>query len=70
MTYSVIYERGESNWSAYSPDVPGCIATAGSLEELKVLFRESLQLHLAGLKEDGLPLPAPATVVGTESETT
>lgn len=66
LRYTVIYEQGENNWSAYSPDVPGCIATAASLDELKLLFREALDLHLAGLREDGLPLPEPATVVGTE----
>ncbi|MCB1216276.1 type II toxin-antitoxin system HicB family antitoxin [bacterium] len=70
MTYLVVYEKGEANWSAYSPDVPGCIAAAESLDELKKLFRESLELHLAGLREDGLPIPAPATVVGTESVST
>jgi predicted RNase H-like HicB family nuclease len=67
LQYSVVYEKGPGNWSAYSPDVPGCVAAAETLDELRILFREALEFHLAGLREDGLPLPVPATVVGTET---
>jgi len=67
LQYAVIYEKGENNWSAWSPDVPGCVAAAESLEELRILFREALELHLAGMKADGLPMPIQATVVGTET---
>ena len=67
LQFAVVYEKGEHNWSAYSPDVPGCVAAADSLEELRVMFREALQMHLNGLREDGLPLPSPASVAGMET---
>lgn len=63
--YTVVYERGPSNWSAYSPDVPGCVAAAETRAELELLFREALEFHLAGLIEDGEPLPQPSCETGT-----
>ena len=63
MRYSVVIEKGERNYSAYLPDVPGCIATGRtSATTLKRLAR-ALEMHLAGLKEDGLPIPEPMTQV-------
>lgn len=64
--YVVIYERGneeEENWGAYVPDLPGCISTGESLEEAQRNIREAIQLHLEGLKAEGLPIPEPATQV-------
>lgn len=65
MQYTVIYEKGANNWSAYSPDVPGCVAAGETREEIERLFREALELHIAGLREDGLPVPVPTTESGT-----
>jgi predicted RNase H-like HicB family nuclease len=62
--YTVVYEKGPQNWSAYSPDVPGCVAAAETREELEVLFREALEFHLEGLIEDGEPLPEPTCETG------
>ncbi|HSO75257.1 MAG TPA: type II toxin-antitoxin system HicB family antitoxin [Blastocatellia bacterium] len=62
--YVVIYERGmenEENWSAYVPDLPGCVSTGETVEELKQNIREAIQLHLEGMKAEGLPIPEPTT---------
>ncbi len=59
MEYLVILEKAETNWAAYSPDVPGCIATGNSPEETLQEYHKALQMHLKGMAEDGLPLPLP-----------
>ncbi len=59
--YLVIIERGEENYSAYSPDLPGCVATGNTKEETLQLMREAIAMHIDGLKEDGLPIPPPST---------
>ena len=59
MEYLVILEKAETNWAAYSPDVPGCIATGNTPEETLQEYQKALQMHLKGMAEDGLPLPAP-----------
>jgi predicted RNase H-like HicB family nuclease len=64
--YVVIYERGkegEENWGAWVPDLPGCISTGETLEEVRGHIREAIQLHLEGLKAEGLPVPEPSTQV-------
>ena len=61
--YVVVYEKAESNWAAYSPDVPGCIATGATREEVASTFREALEFHLEGLVAEGLPLPEPSAQV-------
>jgi predicted RNase H-like HicB family nuclease len=58
MQYTVILERGEKSWGAYVPDLPGCIAAADSREEALSLIREAIALHIDGLKEQGLSVPA------------
>lgn len=58
----MIIETGEQNYSAYLPDLPGCIATGKTLEEVKERMREAIELHLAGMREDGLPIPQPTTL--------
>jgi predicted RNase H-like HicB family nuclease len=60
MKYAVIIEAGEHNYSAYVPDLPGCIATGKTLDEVKQVMREAIAFHIEGLREDGLPIP-PAT---------
>ena len=62
--YLVIYERGPRNWSAYVPDLPGCVAAAKTKRGLQKLIREAIQLHIAGLKRHGMAVPAPATEAG------
>ena len=57
--YLVIYERGSRNWSAYVPDLPGCVAAADTREEAGRLIREAIEFHIEGLKEEGLPIPEP-----------
>ena len=57
--YLVIYEKANSNYSAYSPDLPGCIATGKTRKEVEKKIREAIKFHLEGLKEDGLPVPEP-----------
>jgi len=61
--YALVIEKGEENYSAYSPDVPGCAAAVDTLDEVRRLFREALALHLEGLAEDGDPIPEPSSVV-------
>jgi predicted RNase H-like HicB family nuclease len=60
--YLAVVEQGPENYSAYLPDVPGCVATGKTVEETLRLLAEALELHLKGLKEDGLPLPLPSSV--------
>jgi predicted RNase H-like HicB family nuclease len=59
-TYSflIVVEDAGANFSAYSPDLPGCVATGGSREEAEKNMYEAIQLHIEGLEEDGLPIPA------------
>jgi predicted RNase H-like HicB family nuclease len=64
--YAVIYERGdesEENWGAYVPDLPGCISTGETLEEVQRHVREAIQLHLDGLRAEELPIPESRTQV-------
>ena len=62
--YLVIIEKARGNYSAFSPDVPGCIATGATREEAEREFHAALQMHLEGLREDGLPIPQPSASVG------
>jgi predicted RNase H-like HicB family nuclease len=64
MTYRflIVVEDAGKNFSAYSPDLPGCVATGGTREETEQNMREAIQLHIEGLKEDGLPIP-PSTSI-------
>ncbi|MEX0782741.1 MAG: type II toxin-antitoxin system HicB family antitoxin [Dehalococcoidia bacterium] len=57
--YTVILERGPKNWSAYVPDLPGCVAAAKTREETETLIREAIGLHLELMREDGDPIPVP-----------
>lgn len=59
--YLVIIERVQDNFSAYSPDLPGCIAAGSTKEETLDLMRQAISLHLGGLKDDGLPIPRPSS---------
>lgn len=60
--YLVLVEQGPHNYSAYSPDVPGCVSAGDTVEETLANFQEALQMHIEGILEDGDPLPVPAHV--------
>jgi predicted RNase H-like HicB family nuclease len=57
MRYAVVIENAGNNYSAYVPDLPGCVATGASLEDAEKAIREAIEFHLEGLREDGLPIP-------------
>ena len=57
MRYAIVIELAENNYSAYVPDLPGCVATGGTIEEVEEQIREAIVFHLEGLREDGLPVP-------------
>ena len=59
--YLVIFERAGNNYSAYSPDIPGCIATGRTRDEVEKNIKEAINFHIEGLAKDGLPLPEPAS---------
>ena len=61
--YAIVVERAKRNYAAYVPDLPGCVATGATVEEAEELLREAIEVHIAGLREDGLPVPAPSSVV-------
>ena len=63
MRYAVVIESAEGNYSAYVPDLPGCVAVGDTIEETQAAIREAIRFHLAGLREDGDPIPEPVTVV-------
>lgn len=60
--FLIVVEDAGANFSAYSPDLPGCVATGGSREEAEKNMYEAIQLHIEGLREDGLPIPASSAV--------
>jgi predicted RNase H-like HicB family nuclease len=62
MKYAVIYEKTGTGYSAYVPDLPGCIAAGSSLEDVTELMREAIEMHIEGMREDGDPIPEPTTV--------
>jgi predicted RNase H-like HicB family nuclease len=59
--YVVVYERTSTGWSAYLPDLPGCVAAGETREETERLIREAIALHLDGLREDNESIPQPGT---------
>jgi len=63
MKYAVVIEKGENSYGAYVPDLPGCIAAADTKEEVKKLIHEAIEFHIEGLKEDGEPIPKPASSI-------
>jgi len=61
MRYLVVVEQGPKSFGAYVPDLPGCVAAAETREEVLELIREAIEFHIDGLREDGLPVPAPSS---------
>lgn len=62
MRYSVIFERTDTGYSAYVPDLPGCIAAGDTIDETAQLMREAIEMHLEAMAEDGQPIPRPTTI--------
>jgi predicted RNase H-like HicB family nuclease len=62
MRYAILIEKAESNYSAYVPDLPGCVAAATTVEALEAEIREAIRFHIDGLKEDGLSIPSPTSI--------
>lgn len=60
MRYAVFVEQAGNNYSAYVPDLPGCVATGATTAEVEELIREAIELHLAGMREDGEVIPLPS----------
>lgn len=63
MRYAVVIEKAIGNYSAYVPDLPGCIATGQTLGEVELEISEAIAFHIEGMIEDGLPVPPPASQV-------
>ncbi len=59
--YLVVYENGPNNMSGFAPDVPGCVSTGQTLDEMRENLRDALDFHLEGLAMDGQPIPEPFT---------
>lgn len=68
MRYAVVIEKAAGNYSAYVPDLPGCVATAATVEEIEAEIREAIRFHIEGLIEDHQPIP-PATTIAEYVET-
>lgn len=63
MRYAIVIENAGSNYSAYVPDLPGCVAVGESLAEVEHQIREAIEFHLEGMREDGSPIPPPSSKV-------
>jgi predicted RNase H-like HicB family nuclease len=63
MRYAVVIEQAENNYSAYVPDLPGCVATGNSITETEQAIREAIEFHIEGLREDGASIPEPTSRV-------
>lgn len=63
MRYAIVIEKGEGNYGAYVPDLPGCVAVGDTVEETRREIQEAIEFHLEGLRADGLPIPEPSSRV-------
>jgi len=63
MRYAIVIEKAEGNYSAYVPDLPGCVATGATVAETEAEIREAIAFHLEGMREDGVTPPAPQSQV-------
>jgi predicted RNase H-like HicB family nuclease len=63
MRYAIVIEKAENNYAAYVPDLPGCVATGQTVEATEQQIREAIDLHLRGMREDGLPIQEPSSSV-------
>ena len=62
MRFAVVIEKAGKNYSAYVPDLPGCVATGATVEAVEEEIREAIRFHIEGLKADGLEIPAPTSI--------
>ena len=62
MRYAVVIEKAGSNYSAYVPDLPGCVATADTVEAIEAEIRDAIRFHIDGIKAEGLDVPPPTTI--------
>jgi predicted RNase H-like HicB family nuclease len=62
MRYAVVIEKARKNYSAYVPDLPGCVATGKTVRAVENEIRKAIRFHLEGLREDGMPIPEPSAV--------
>lgn len=62
MRYAIVIEKAGSNYSAYVPDLPGCVATGATIPEVESEIRDAIRFHLEGLKEDGFIIPPPTSI--------
>ena len=63
MRYAIVIEKAETNYSAYVPDLPGCVATGASIQEVEAEIREAIAFHIEGLRKDGSLVPVPSSQV-------
>ena len=63
MRYAIVIENAGNNYSAYVPDLPGCVATGATPAEVEALLREAIEFHIEGLREDGIRVPEPSSRV-------
>jgi len=65
MRYAVVFETasGSPSVNGYVPDLPGCVATGQSVEEVRALLQEAIRMHIAGMRQDGEPIPEPSSTV-------
>ena len=63
MRYAIVIEKADGNYSAYVPDLPGCVATGATVAEVESQIREAITFHLDGMREDGVPVPPPSSQV-------
>ena len=63
MKFAVVIENASTNYSAYVPDLPGCVATGQTIKEVEKEIQSAIKFHLDGLKKDGLPVPKPSSAV-------
>jgi len=61
--YAIVIEKAATNYGGYVPDLPGCVAAGATVEETERFLREAIAMHLEGMKEDGIPIPEPSSVV-------
>jgi predicted RNase H-like HicB family nuclease len=62
MRYAIVIEKAQSNYSAYVPDLPGCVATGATIEEIEQQIKEAIAFHLEGLRAENLPIPESTTL--------
>ena len=63
MRYAIVVEKAGNNYSAYAPDLPGCVATGSTVQEAEQEIQAAIQFHIDGMREDGLPIPPASSVV-------